>query len=388
MKKDVTPVISVVGPSARFLSGISYYTIRLCNALAEKSTVNAVLFRNMLPKQLFPGWKRVGKTESSVKFSDAVSVAEVLDWYSPFSWASGACKIRRSDIVIFEWWTSSIVHMFLALLLLSGRRTNLVIEFHEVVDPLEYAILPLRIYARVMGRIIRKRAYRFVVHSEHDRQLISSHYRIESSLITVIPHGLYDQYTVMDKEQCKLKLGLEGKYVLLFFGLLRPYKGVSQLVKAFEKISPSILEDTVLIVAGEAWEDQESVDLIKNSQVSDRIVLDNRYISDEDIPVFFSAADLLVLPYTRASQSGVAHIGIAYGLPILATKVGGLVESLGSYKGTRFTEPGDNDGLVLALEDMITQRNRKRYEPPEEMRWDRIAEKYTRDVFTPFKEQG
>jgi glycosyltransferase involved in cell wall biosynthesis len=238
-----------------------------------------------------------------------------------------------------------------------------------------------------MGRIIRKRAYRFVVHSEHDRQLISSHYRIESSLITVIPHGLYDQYTVMDKEQCKLKLGLEGKYVLLFFGLLRPYKGVSQLVKAFEKISPSILEDTVLIVAGEAWEDQESVDLIKNSQVSDRIVLDNRYISDEDIPVFFSAADLLVLPYTRASQSGVAHIGIAYGLPILATKVGGLVESLGSYKGTRFTEPGDNDGLVLALEDMITQRSREKYEPPEEMRWDRIAEKYTRDVFTPLQEQ-
>lgn len=61
MRKNIHPIISVVGPSTRFLSGISYYTIRLCNAV-EKSAVHARLFRNMLPKRLFPGWKRVGVT--------------------------------------------------------------------------------------------------------------------------------------------------------------------------------------------------------------------------------------------------------------------------------------------------------------------------------------
>lgn len=387
MKKLAFPVISVVGPSTRFLSGISYYTIRLCNALAEKNIVNAVLFRNMLPKRLFPGWKRVGKTESSVKFSDSVNLAEVLDWYSPFSWAQGAQRIRRSDVVIFEWWTSSVVHMFFALLLLSGRKPRLMIEFHEVVDPLEYAILPLRMYAQVMGRIIRRRAYRFIVHSEHDRQLIASQYRIPSARIVVIPHGLYDQYPALDKEQSKSKLGAEGKFVLLFFGLIRPYKGVSDLVRAFENLPADILEETVLIIAGEAWEDMESIDRIKNSTASDKIIFENRYISDDDIPVFFSAADLLVLPYTRASQSGVAHIGIAYGLPILATQVGGLVESLGSYSGTRFTKPGDNDGLTEAMEDLILHSRHERYEPPEEMRWDRIAERFLDEIVKPVKEQ-
>jgi len=387
MKKTISPVISVVGPSTRFLSGISYYTIRLCNALSEKSAPHAILFRNMLPKRLFPGWKRVGISTSSVQFSDGVHVAEVLDWYNPFSWATGAQRIRRSDVVIFEWWTSSVVHMFLALLLLSGGKSRIIIEFHEVVDPLEYAILPLRMYAKAMGRIIRRNASRFIVHSEHDRELIASQYRIHTSQIAVIPHGLYDQYPVLSKEECKSKLGVRGKFVLLFFGLLRPYKGVSHLIQAFEKLPSSIQEETVLIIAGEAWEDQESLGRIKNSPVSDRIILENRYISDENIPVFFSAADLLVLPYTRASQSGVAHIGIAYGLPILATRVGGLVESLGSYAGTRFTTPGDDDGLTEAIKDLITSGNHERFDPPEEMRWDRIAEKFMNEIGCPLQEQ-
>lgn len=387
MRKNTHPIISVVGPSTRFLSGISYYTIRLCNALSEKSAVHAVLFRNMLPKRLFPGWKRVGVTTSSVGFSDTIDVAEVLDWYNPFSWATGAQRIRRSDVVILEWWTSSVMHMFLALLLLSGRKARIIIEFHEVVDPLEYAILPLRMYAKAMGRIIRRNASRFIVHSEHDRELIASQYRIDPSRITVIPHGLYDQYPILSKEESKLQLGIGGNFVLLFFGLLRPYKGVSHLIQAFEKLPSYLLEETVLVIAGEAWEDQESLNRIKESPVSDRIILENRYISDEDIPVFFSAADLLVLPYTRASQSGVAHIGIAYGLPILATQVGGLVESLGSYAGTRFVRPGDNDGLADTIKDLILHKSQDRYDPPEEMRWNRIAERYLNEIVNPVQEK-
>jgi len=334
----------------------------------------------MLPKRLFPGWKRVGQTHVAIGISPLVGVLEVLDWYDPFSWAKGAKKVRNSDVVIFEWWTSSVVHMFLALILISGRKTKIVIEFHEVVDPLEYAILPLRLYAKTMGRIIRGSASRFIVHSEHDRQLIAAHYRINPTRITVIPHGIYDQYPVLDKETSKSDLDVCGLFVILFFGLLRPYKGVSLLVEAFEKLPSSIRKNSVLLIAGEAWEDQVSLDLIQHSLAKDRIRLENRYIADEDIPVFFSAADILVLPYTRASQSGVAHIGIAYGLPILATEVGGLKEGLGSYAGTWLIEPSDVDSLTKAIIEMYQNRAQKQYEPPEEMRWERIAEKYYGEI--------
>lgn len=103
-----------------------------------------------------------------IGFSDTIDVAEVLDWYNPFSWGTGARRIRRSDVIILEWWTSSVVHMFLALLLLSGRKARIIIEFHEVVDPLEYAILPLRMYAKAMAGSSGD-VFRFIVHSEHDR---------------------------------------------------------------------------------------------------------------------------------------------------------------------------------------------------------------------------
>lgn len=380
MKRERQLTISVIGPSTRFLSGISYYTIRLCNALSLKNQVNAMLFRNMLPKRLFPGWKRIGQTGVNVCISNQVNIYEILDWYNPFSWASCARVIRKSDVTILEWWTSSVAHMYLALILLSGKKTRFIIEFHEVVDPLEYAILPIRLYAKSMGRIIRNAAKKYVVHSEHDRHLIASQYDIHPADICVIPHGLYDHYPVLDKEASKQKLGVSGRCIFLFFGLLRPYKGVSFLIEAFEKLPSQIQNESVLIIAGEAWEDQESITRIEQSFVRVKIILDNRYLADTDIPDIFSAADILVLPYTRASQSGVAHIGIAYGLPIIASNVGGLTESLGTYDGTTFIEPSDVPGLSNAMTDLFLHRPTKPYSPPHDMKWEEIANRYTNEI--------
>ena len=86
---------------------------------------------------------------------------------------------------------------------------------------------------------------------------------------------------------------------------------------------------------------------------------------------YFSAADALVMPYIRASQSGVAHIGMEFGIPIIATRVGGLEESLGKYEGTRFINPMDPDELAKVIEQTLS--NKKLFEPPGELRWDVIA---------------
>ena len=380
MKRNEPLLITVTGPSTRFLSGISYYTIRLCNALSTDVTVQALLFRNMLPRHLFPGWKRVGEEGVLEGIQESVRVFEIMDWYNPFSWARAACIFRRSDVAILEWWTSSIVHMYLALIFLSGGRSRYLIEFHEVVDPLESGILPLRLYAKAGGRLLRRSAFGYIVHSDHDRQLISEQYRIHPSRIAVIPHGLYDQYAILDKKESKEKLELSGRYVILFFGLLRPYKGVINLIRAFEILPDSILNNSVLVIAGETWEDQETVSAAQRSAFRDKIRIYNRYISDEEISFFFSAADMLVLPYTRASQSGVAHIGISYGLPIIATRVGGLVEGLGEYEGVRFIPPADPIALKTAIEDVYLHPPDSRYEPPPDLRWDKTAKKFLLEI--------
>ncbi|MDD1730097.1 MAG: glycosyltransferase [Methanospirillum sp.] len=371
--------IVVVGPSPRFLSGISYYTLRLSNALAEHFQVTSLLFRYMLPRRLFPGWRRVGTELSSLKFNDGIRVQESLDWYNPVTWFRGSQEIRRSDVVILEWWTSSVAHMYLALLLLNTAKKPVMIEFHEVVDPLEFSVGPIRVYARVMGRLIRRMASRYVVHSEHDRHLIATHYHISENQIGIIPHGLYDHYAILDHTTCKKSLMLQDRFVFLFFGLIRPYKGVSNLIHAFELLPEKIRSNSYLLIVGEAWEDHASLEAVSRSPAADHIHLLNKYASDEEIPLYFSAADALVLPYTRASQSGVAHIGISYGLPVLASKVGGLVESLAGYEGTTFVEPDDEHALAGSLEQ-VYNAGFQRYQVPVELRWDAIAEKYDHEI--------
>ena len=368
--------IVLIGPSFRFLSGISYYTVRLANSLSGRADVRAILFRHMLPKRLFPGWKRVGENLATLSFRKEVHAQEQLDWFNPFSWIKAALDSRPANIVILEWWTSSVAHMYLAIQLLLPRRISVIIEYHEVVDPLEQSILPIRLYSRLTGRLIRCLASHFVVHSEADRDLVKSTYHIPGERITVIPHPLYDHYTVLEKGKAREILGIREQNVILFFGLLRPYKGVKYLIHAFDSLPQDMLSTTRLLIVGEAWEDRESLMIAEEFPHREKITIVDRYVDDSEVPVYFSAADLLVLPYTRASQSGVAHIAMAYGLPIVASRVGGLTEGLGSYQGAFLVNPASvgelKEGILLHLKE------KKSYPSPRELSWDSVAEQWVK----------
>ena len=366
--------ISIIGPSTRFLSGISYYTTYLSNALSKRCQVNAVLFRNMLPKFLFPGADRVGSSLSTIEYSEHVDMKECLDWYNPFTWFRAVKSIKNSDACIFEWWTSSVSHMYLVIgILLKIWKVPIILEFHEVVDTLEESILPIRAYSKVMGKLIRNLASEYVVHSEADRKLVSERYDIQEKKISIMVHGLYDQYPKIETENAKKELDIDSEYVVLFFGLLRPYKGASYLVRAFEALPETIRSKSTLVIAGEPWEDKEVLSLVKDSPYSNQIRMFSEYISDEQVPYIFSSSDVLVLPYTRASQSGVAHIGISYGMPIIASKVGGLAESLDKYKGTVFVSPQDVQELAVSLEDVLVKKSGIVYPLPDSLQWDNIS---------------
>ncbi len=369
--------IGIIGPSPRFLSGISYFTMRLSNALAKRCTVSVVLFRHMLPKRLFPGWKRVGSDIAAFSYDDAIACEEILDWYNPLSWNRAARELRPCDVIIFQWWTSSVAHMYLALEARLRRKVPIVIEFHEVVDTLEQAVLPISIYAKHAGRWVRNRASAYVVHSEADRKLIADYYGIPIESVRVIPHGLFDQYPQLDPKEMKVQIGVKEEYSILFFGLLRPYKGVSFLIGAFEKLPEEVRKNCHLHIVGEAWEDRESIERAESSPYAGQITVVNRYVSDQEIPQYFSAADALVLPYTRASQSGVAHIGITYGMPIIASRVGGLEESLGKYDGTSFVAPSSEEDIARAIVEAY-QTRKTNYPVPTELSWDNVAEEWCR----------
>ncbi|WP_456328047.1 glycosyltransferase, partial [Archaeoglobus sp.] len=185
--------------------------------------------------------------------------------------------------------------------------------------------------------------------------------------------GIYDHYKRL--EGAKEKLGIEENFVILFFGLLRPYKGVKYLVKAFESLPKEVLEDSRLLIVGETWEDRETTKLIANSKYRNKITVVNRYVPDDEVSLYFSVSDVVVLPYTRASQSGVAHIAMAFGLPVISTYVGGLRESLSKYKGTIFVKPKNADELAEAIV-RVYRSGRKRFNPPKDLSWNEIAKRW------------
>jgi glycosyltransferase involved in cell wall biosynthesis len=377
--------VCIVGPSKKFLSGISYYTIRLANSLAEHHEVSVLCFRNLLPKFMFPGSKHVGKDLASLDYAKKVKVFNGMDYNNPLTWhhAYKFLKEQAPDVVILQWWTSSVAHMHLLIGFINSIsiKARLIIEFHEVVDPLEESILPLRIYSRIMGRLLVKRASLYVTHSESDRRLIASKYHLSEGRIHVIPHGLYDHYEHMPKEEARKQLGLDGEYIILSFGLIRPYKGIPNLIKAFGGLPQDVAERSRLLIAGEIWEDGEAVSrAIEDCCYKDRITLVNSYIPDSLIPVYFNASDVVVLPYLRASQSGVAHIAMSFGKPIVVSRVGGLEESMAGYEGTYFIPPGDIPAIREAIIKLYAERPTA-FNPPR-LGWDTIGKKYEKVIST------
>jgi glycosyltransferase involved in cell wall biosynthesis len=371
--------ICIVGPSKLFLSGVSYYTIRLANTLSSEKNVSVICFRQLLPTFLFPGKSHVGKTISEMNFSPDIPTFDGMDYNNPLTWIQ-ACiflKNQKPDVIILQWWTSSVAHMHLLLKLFASylHKPKIIIEFHEVVDPFEESLLPIRLYSKITGKFLRKNLDAYITHSESDKQLVAKRYSITPEKIHVILHGLYDQYgELLDIKDAREKLSINEEFVILFFGLIRKYKGIFNLINAFEQLPSKILEKSRLLIVGEIWEDRkELLNRIKVSPLQDKITLVDEYIPDEKVNLYFSASDVVVLPYLRASQSGIAHIAMSFGKPIVVSEVGGLKESMANYKGTFFVSPGENDSLRDAILSQVGTE--EHYEAPDQ-KWDKIVNSY------------
>jgi glycosyltransferase involved in cell wall biosynthesis len=371
--------VCIAGPSKRFTSGISYYTIKLANAMSDPYQVSVICFRQLLPTFLFPGKDHVGKNISSLDFNSKVNVFDGMDYNNPFTWLSAYrfLKQQKPDVIILQWWTSSVAHMHTLLKLFANLtcKPKIIIEFHEVVDPFEESIFPIRVYSKFTGKLLRKNLNAYITHSESDRELVAQRYNIDPASIYVVPHGLYDQYgSPLDNDKAKRQLSVEEEFVILSFGLIRKYKGVTHLIKAFEQLPGEILQKSRLLIVVEIWDDRKEImDQIAASPFKDKITLLDEYIPDDRVSLYFSAADVVVLPYMRASQSGIAHIAMVFGKPVVVSRVGGLQESMADYNGTFFVEPGNIHEITTEIAKQFGSK--EKYETPERT-WDTTLKYY------------
>lgn len=354
------PRVCVVGPGTRFLSGITYYTFGLIGALAPDARVSALLMRRLLPQFLYPGKDRVGTDISTISLPAGVRSYDGVDWFwlpSLFG-ALRFLKREQPDVLVLQWWTGTVLHSFLALAVAARRRgTKVVIEFHESLDTAEDKFALFSRYVNLVAPRLFRMADQYVVHSEFDRTLIVDRFGLPAEAFHVVPHASYDNYAESAAET--QREAPEGVVNLLYFGIIRPFKGVEDLVRAFDSIPHDQADRFWLTVVGETWEGHTlPTELIAASPRRDRITFVNRYVQDDEVDGFFKGADVVVLPYHRSSMSGPLNVAMDYGLPLVVTSVGGLVEAASEYGGAVFVEPKDPDSLregILRAADLVGQ---------------------------------
>ncbi|MGK5678345.1 glycosyltransferase [Actinoplanes sp. URMC 104] len=362
--------VVVVGSGWRFLSGISYYTCRLSNALASRYEVGTILMRQLLPTRLYPGRGRVGQQLSELSYDPRVRVFDGVDWWGLPSLIRAVRFLRssRPDVIVFQWWTGAVLHSYLVLCLaarLLGARV--VVEFHEVQDTGEAAHRWASLYCRTLIKPLLRCTGGVIVHSGYDRVAVRRTYDLGGVPDEIALHGPFDHHVPAARTPSS-----GGPCRLLFFGTIRPYKGLEDLVEAFEQLPPGY----TLTVVGETWEGWGlPASLIAASPLASKITFVNRYVTDAEVDGFFADADLVVLPYRRSSASGPLHIAMSHGLPVVVTAVGGLVEAASQYSGTTFVEPGSPSSLVDAIVAATAKTGRRHTDPSS---WEQSVAAFTR----------
>jgi glycosyltransferase involved in cell wall biosynthesis len=334
----------------RFASGVSYYTFYLARAFSGRYETSVILMRALIPKVLYPGRARVGADISMHSADQVAPTFDGINWsYLPsVPRALRFASLQDPDVVVLQWWTATSLPAYAAILRWARRRSvPVVIELHEGIHAAEAKFPLVGSVARAALRRLLRRADAYVVHSTYDRDRFCAEFDLDADRVAVV-HVATFGVDVGELEHHPRRTSDEC--TVFFFGTIRPYKGLENLVEAFDALPRDDATSWRLLVVGESWEGwREPLDKIASSPRRAEIELVNRYVHDDEIAGFFARADVVVLPYLVSSASGPLHMAMNAGLPVVTTNVGGLAEVAEKYAGAVIVEPGSAPALVGAI---------------------------------------
>ena len=301
--------IALIGPVLPYRGGIAQHTTMLHRALSRKSDLLTVSFTRQYPALLFPGESDKDPAYTNHRES---GVLYIIDSLNPYSWRRCAERIARfnPEALIIPWWTVYWAFCFHAISRWSQAAGVPVVFFcHNVIEH-ENAL-----WKRVLTQWVLASTNRFAVHTIQDRDHLSRFF--PQAKILVHPHPIYDQFP-----KAIGNLSPRADLELLFFGFVRPYKGLDLLIDALSYLKDRSIK---LTIAGEFWSGiNDIIRRIDHCGVTEMVELRPTYHSEEDIAEIFARADVVVLPYRSATGSGIITLAYYYGRPVIATRVGGL----------------------------------------------------------------
>jgi glycosyltransferase involved in cell wall biosynthesis len=346
--------VALVGLTHPFRGGISHYTTLLCRALLERHAVRFYALSRQYPGLWFPGRTQRDESETPLR----VPHEACLDSVNPLSWIATARRIRRfaPELLLFSWWHPFFAPAFGSVARLCRRFGGIPSCFlcHNAL-PHESTFVD-----RLLLRYAYGSAAAFIAHSAQDRDKLRQ--LRPGVAVHCNPHPTYAVFAAAEvprPEQAKVRLGLAERQVLLFFGFVREYKGLPYLLRALDE--PGLDPRCHLLVVGEFYDDREryAPDLERLVRAG-RLTLVDRYVPNEEIPLYFSAADLVMVPYLTATQSGVIQMAYGFHKPVVATRVGGIPEAVIEGQTGYLVPPADSAALARAVRTYFESADRER----------------------------
>lgn len=308
--------VTILGPAYPYRGGIAASDNRLATQFcADGHDTDVFSFNLQYPSIFFPGKQQ--KAEGMAPKN--ICIYNKVNSINPFNWHKIGNELSKSspELLLIRFWVPFMAPAF-------GYIARRVRKNHKTtIICLADSILPS--YRFFLSRIILKYFIRpvhgFVTMSEE----VSDELRFFCNTKPIITsvHPIYDHYgEAIDPDLAYEKLNLDrNKKYILFFGQIRDYKGLDILLDAMPQINPNIH----LIIAGEFFSNEsQTLAHIEDLKISERVHIYGNYIPDKDITLYFSAADLAVLPYKKAKQSGVSQLAWHFDIPMIVTNVGEL----------------------------------------------------------------
>lgn len=318
-----TDSVVLIGPGWPFKGGIASHTTYLYRALRDLGPTLFISLRHQYPRWLYPGGDDRAPDNLTLYEQDAQRLLAPL---SPLSWWTGAKVIARARprCIVIPWWHVFWTPMVWSLLVLLRRRcpaARIVFLVHNTVGHEEQR------FARLLARTVLRRGDAWIVHARSEMHTLQA--LLGARAVHYQPHPAYPlgDREPPDRADARAQLGLADAPTLLFFGFVRHYKGLDTLLHALALLRPKL--PCQLVVAGEIWGDAGVWDtLITELDLCEQVRLENRYIAEEDIAIYFASADLVVLPYRSATGSGVVRMAHSHGRPVVVTRSGALPDAV------------------------------------------------------------
>lgn len=364
--------VILIGPAHPYRGGIAAFNHQLAlSFLANGWEVELITYTFQYPSILFPGKDQLTNDPAP---SD-LQITRMIHSINPLNWSKVAKRIaeKKPDLVISQYWLAQIGYCT-ANIMRKIKAINSNIQTATIVHNLNPH--EKKIGNDWLTNYQLASADHFVSLSNSvNEDLINT----DSNLKTIpLFHPIYNQYGApINKQEAKKKLGLDlNSNYILFFGLVRAYKGLDILIDAIAKIKDSY-PNNKLLVAGEFYEDiNQYKTQIKNHQLQNSVVIVDQFVDSDQVKYYFSATDLLVLPYRTATQSGITQIGLCFDKPMIVTDVGGLSEVVRDGQNGFLTAPGP-DPIATAISKFYDENLEADFakgsgDIKEELSWERF----------------